>query len=297
MGRAPHRSVSRRAAVLGSPVSHSRSPVLHRAAYAALGLEDWTYETIECTAEELPGLVRGLDSSWAGLSVTMPGKRAALETATTVSARAARVGAANTLVPRDGGWAADCTDVDGVAGALRAAGMRPPTTAAAMADVVVLGSGATASAALGGVSEVGSEAVTLVVRDTARAAGTLEVARAHGFVHRAVTWPELEPVDLSRATALVNTTPAGSIDADLATWIVAALPEWAVVLDAVYHPWPTPLAAAAAVRGLSVATGLDMLLHQAFGQVEQFTGLPAPREAMHAALAATADLALLPLPT
>ncbi|GAA4859665.1 shikimate dehydrogenase [Actinomycetospora straminea] len=286
-----------RAAVLGSPVAHSRSPVLHRAAYAALGLDGWTYEAIECTAEDLPAFVRGLDASWAGLSVTMPGKRAALETATVVSARASRVGVANTLVRREGGWAADCTDVDGVAGALRAAGVRPvPSIAAGTADVVVLGSGATASAALGGVYEVGSEAVTLVVRDEVRAAGTLEVARAHGFMRRAVTWPDLEPADLSRAKALVNTTPAGSIDADLATWIVAALPEWAVVLDAVYHPWPTPLAAAAAVRGLSVATGLDMLLHQAFGQVEQFTGLPAPREAMHEALGATADLALLPLP-
>ncbi|MDD7937596.1 shikimate dehydrogenase [Actinomycetospora lutea] len=301
-GRAPlpacsgARRVPRRAAVLGSPVAHSRSPVLHRAAYAALGLDGWTYEAVECTAEELPSFVRGLDGSWAGLSVTMPGKRAALETASSASWRARRVGAANTLVPREGGWVADCTDVDGVAGALRAAGVRdvPPTVSAA--DAVVLGSGATACAALGGLDDIGCEGVTLVVRDAQRAAGTLAVARDFGLARRAVTWADLAPRDLADARALVNTTPAGSIDAELADRLVADLPSFAVVLDAVYHPWPTPLAAAAATRGLTVATGLDMLLHQAFGQVEQFTGLPAPREAMHRALAATTDTPLLPLP-
>lgn len=279
------------------PVAHSRSPVLHRAAYAALGLDGWTYDAVECSAEELPPFVRGLDRSWAGLSVTMPGKRAALATASTVSLRAQRVGAANTLVPREDGWAADCTDVDGVAGALRAAGVRDFPSFVFAADTVVLGSGATACAALGGIYDVGCEAVTLVVRDPERAAGTLEVAREFGFARRAVTWADLADRDLADAKALVSTTPAGSIDAALAERLVAPLPAWAVVLDAVYHPWPTPLAAAAAARGLAVATGLDMLLHQAFGQVEQFTGLAAPRQAMHDALAATTDTPLLPLPS
>ncbi len=287
-----------RAAVLGSPVAHSLSPVLHGAAYAALGLDGWTYERVECTEAELPGWVRARDDSWAGLSVTMPGKRAALAVASSASRRARRLGSANTLVrAADGSWSADCTDVDGVAGALRAAGVRlPPSTAAGPLDAVVLGSGATAAAALGGIADVGGEAVTLVVRDVDRAAGTLDVARAHGLAHRALAWPDLVPPDLGRAAALINTTPAGSVDAARAAMLVDALPEWAVVLDAVYHPWPTPLAAAARDRGLAVATGLDMLLHQAFGQVEQFTGRPAPRAAMHAALAATTDVGLLPLP-
>ena len=292
------RSVSRRAAVLGSPVAHSRSPVLHRAAYAALGLDDWSYEAVECTAEELPGWVAARDETWAGLSVTMPGKRAALEVASRVTSRAARVGAANTLVRRDGGWAADCTDLDGVAGALRAGGVVPRSgVPAGMQDAVVLGSGATACAALGGLHQMGGvDGVTLVVRDPRRAQGTVEVARAFGFRVRAVPWPAVADDDLGRALALVNTTPAGSVDEDRAAFLVGAVPGDCVVLDAVYHPWPTPLAAAAAARGLPVATGLDMLLHQAFGQVEQFTGCPAPREAMHAALAATVDVALLPLP-
>jgi shikimate dehydrogenase len=101
---------------------------------------------------------------------------------------------------------------------------------------------------------------------------------------RAVRFDEVRDDDLAQATALVNTTPAGSVDGALAARLVGALPPWAVVLDAVYHPWPTPLAAAAQERGLAVATGLDMLLHQAFGQVEQFTGRPAPRAEMHEAL-------------
>jgi shikimate dehydrogenase len=285
-------SISRRAAVLGSPVAHSRSPVLHRTAYAALGLDGWTYEAVECTAEELPRWVAARDESWVGLSVTMPGKRAALGAAATATERAHRVGAANTLVARDGGWAADCTDLDGVAGALRAGGFSPRWP-----EAVVLGSGATACAAVGGLAELGGlEAVTVVVRDPVRAEDTLEVARGFGFAVRAVTWSSLGADDLARAAAVVNTTPAGSVDEARAGAVVDAVPDGTVVLDAVYHPWPTPLAAAATARGLPVATGLDMLLHQAFGQVELFTGRPAPRAAMHAALAATTDVALLPLP-
>lgn len=275
-----------RAAVLGSPVAHSLSPVLHGAAYAALGLEGWTYERVECDAEALPGWVAARDDTWAGASVTMPGKRAALEVASTVSLRAKRVGAANTLVrATDGSWSADCTDVEGVAGALRVAGLhQPPTSAMGTVDAVVLGSGATACAALGGLDEVGCESVTLVVRDPARARETLDVAAGFGFAARAVTWGDLRADDTARAMTLINTTPAGSVDAARAALLVERLPATAVVLDAVYHPWPTPLAAAAAARGLPVATGLDMLLHQAFGQVEQFTGRPAPRQVMHAAL-------------
>jgi shikimate dehydrogenase len=287
-----------RAAVLGSPVAHSLSPVLHGAAYAALGLGGWTYERVECDAEALPGWVAARDGTWAGVSVTMPGKRAALEVASTVTLRAQRVGAANTLVrAADGSWSADCTDVEGVAGALRVAGLHQPLTVAMGAvDAVVLGSGATACAAVGGLAELGAGALTLVVRDPARAEDTLAVARGFGLACRAVRWSELAAGDLAGALAVVNTTPAGSVDEARASLVAGAGPAGAVVLDAVYHPWPTPLAAAVAARGLAVATGLDMLLHQAFGQVEHFTGRPAPREAMHTALATTTDLALLPLP-
>ena len=111
----------RRTAIVGRPVAHSLSPVLHNAGYAALGLP-YSYTRLEAAESELPGLLAALDESWAGLSVTMPGKRAALELASVATDRAQAVGAANTLVRRDGGWAADCTDVDGVVGALRVVG-------------------------------------------------------------------------------------------------------------------------------------------------------------------------------
>ncbi|GLZ52252.1 shikimate dehydrogenase [Actinomycetospora sp. NBRC 106378] len=271
----------RRAAVLGSPVAHSLSPVLHAAAYEALGLHGWTYERRECTADDLPGLVGGLDAAWVGLSVTMPGKRAALAYATSASTRARRLGVANTLVRTDAGWSADCTDVDGIAGALRGAGIADPVGSQ---DVVVLGAGATASAAVGALDALGTGDVQLVVRDPARAAETTAVVDAYGMRGLVRTFDGLDEVDLSSTTALVNTTPAGAVDAVTADRLVDGLPAHAVVLDAIYHPWPTPLAAAAERRGLAVATGLDMLLHQAFGQVEQFTGCSAPRREMHAAL-------------
>lgn len=281
-------------------MAHSLSPVLHSAAYAALGLADWTYERVECSEDELPGWVGGCDASWAGLSVTMPGKRAALGVASTSTERARRVGAANTLVRvgdgSDGRWHADCTDVDGIVGALRAAGLHEPAPIAmGLHDVVLVGAGATASAAVGALHEIGNEDVTVVVREPTRAADTVGVATAYGFRARAVALDQVAPRDLRHARAVVNTTPAGAVDAVLADRLVAPLPSSAVVLDAVYHPWPTPLAAAAFARGLPVATGLDMLLYQAFGQVEQFTGHPAPRAAMRAALADATGFDLLPV--
>ena len=147
--------------VLGSPVAHSLSPVLHGAAYAALGLRGWTYERVECTAEDLPGLVAGLDETWVGLSVTMPGKRAALAVAAEATDAGAPARARRTRSSASAdGWSADCTDVEGVAGALRAAGIREPAPlAAGLHDVVVLGAGATASAAVGAMAELGNEDV------------------------------------------------------------------------------------------------------------------------------------------
>ncbi|MGH3434670.1 MAG: shikimate dehydrogenase, partial [Thermocrispum sp.] len=119
-------SPGRKAAVLGKPVEHSLSPVLHLAAYRALGLPGWSYQRLESDAAQLPGLLDGLGPEWAGVSVTMPGKHAALEFATEATERARAVGAANTLVNLGSGrWRADCTDVDGVAGALLAVCGRP----------------------------------------------------------------------------------------------------------------------------------------------------------------------------
>lgn len=264
----------RRAAVLGSPIAHSRSPQLHLAAYRALGL-DWTYERIECTAERLPGLVDGLGPEWVGLSVTMPGKEAALAYASERTERAVLVGSANTLVRVDGGWRADCTDVDGVLGALRDGGV------AGIDAGVVLGAGGTARPALLALSELGARTVTVVARDAGRARPAVELAERLGM---SATVIGFEPVALAevcaRAGAVVSTVPA-----DAAAVVAASVAVAPVVLDAIYNPWPTLLADAVAAAGHIVIGGLDMLLNQAYGQVEQFTGRPAPRAAMAAALA------------
>jgi shikimate-5-dehydrogenase len=279
----------RRAAVLGKPVEHSLSPVLHGAAYRALGLTGWTYDRVETDAEGLPGFVGGLGEEWAGLSVTMPGKRAALDFADLVTPRAAAVGAANTLVRNGSGWLADCTDVDGVVGALRVAGGYVP----APGDVgVVLGAGGTAAATVVGLEALGVRSVRLVVREPARATETLAAARLAGLGVEVLRWSEVDFTALAaEAAVVVSTVPSVALDAH-----VEELAGARCLLDVIYHPWPTPLAKAVASRGGRLATGLDMLLHQAFGQVEHFTGLAAPREAMRDALSeATGNQVPLPL--
>lgn len=261
----------RRAGVLGFPIAHSKSPQLHLAAYRALGLDDWTYDRIECTAEQLPGLVGALRPEWVGLSVTMPGKFAALSVADEVSDRARLVGSANTLVRIPAGWRADNTDVDGVAGALGSISGR----------AVVCGSGGTAPAAIVGLAQLGAPGITVAARNPDKAAVLLELGERAGVPTR---FCALDSADLAgeiaAAEVLVSTIPA-EVAARYAQ-VCAGIP---VLLDAIYDPWPTPLAAAVSAAGGRVVSGLQMLLNQAFAQVEQFTGLPAPREAMTCAAA------------
>ncbi|GAA4869474.1 shikimate dehydrogenase [Saccharopolyspora cebuensis] len=282
----PSEPAPRRAAVLGSPVEHSLSPVLHESAYRALGLP-WTYQRVEADADRLVEFVAGLGPEWAGLSVTMPGKRAALDVAASASDRAVAVGAANTLVHRaDGSWYADCTDVDGVLGALRGAG-----GFRAGHRGLVLGAGGTAAATLAAFAELGLADVVLAVREPARAGEALETAERVGMP---VSVRRLAELDLAAAAAaadvVVSTLPAGALDHQ-----AGALARARCLLDVIYHPWPTPAAEAVTRSGGRVATGLDMLLHQAFGQVEQFTGRSAPREVMRDALQAAGGGVPLPL--
>ncbi|HEX2285328.1 MAG TPA: shikimate dehydrogenase [Mycobacterium sp.] len=255
----------RKAAVLGSPIAHSRSPQLHLAAYRALGLHGWTYERIECTAEQLPALVGGFGPEWVGVSVTMPGKFAALRFADERTVQAELVGSANTLVRTPDGWRADNTDIDGVTGALGQASGR----------AAVLGSGGTAPAVVVGLAELGLQDISVVARNRDKAAPLVKLATRLGVDAR---WVPLGTrlVDID---VVVSTIPADAVAEHTDT--VAATP---LLLDAIYDPWPTPLAAAVEAAGGRVISGLEMLLHQAFAQVEQFTGLPAPKEAMRAAL-------------
>src|SRR6201997_1662750 len=160
----------RKAAVLGKPIAHSKSPQLHLAAYRALGLHDWTYERIECGADELPSVVGGFGPEWVGVSVTMPGKFAALRFGDERSERAELAGSANTLVRTPRGWRADNTDIDGVMGALGAATDR----------AVVSGSGGTAPAAIVALVELGVGDITVVARNPDKAARLVELAARGG---------------------------------------------------------------------------------------------------------------------
>ncbi len=259
----------RRAAVLGRPVGHSRSPALHRAAYAALGLTGWRYDAIDCGVDELPGLLARCGPEWAGFSCTMPLKRAVLSVAGAVSTRAALVGAGNTLRREGDGWGADNTDVDGVLGALEDAGLRP-------SRVAVLGAGGTAQAVVVALAELGTASVTVLVRDRSRAGELLATASRAGVE---VTLAGLD-ADLRDAELVVSTLPSGAAD----RFAARAWRGGQAVLDVVYAPWPTPLAQAVTAAGGTAVGGLAVLLHQAAAQVRLMTGLAAPVAAMRAAL-------------
>ncbi len=273
-------TVAHRAAVCGKPISHSLSPVIHAAGYAAAGLFDWSYEAVDCAEAELPAFVAGLGPEWAGLSLTMPLKEAGLSLAASASPRARAVGAANTLVRRaDGGWHADNTDIPGMVRVLHEAGV-----AGGRPRVTVLGGGGTARAALAVAAELGASEVTLVTRRPEAFAALQPVADAVGVRLRGVSWGDA-PTAFD-ADVVISTVPKGAAD-DLAA--VVAWSPVTVLFDALYDPWPTPLAAAAAAHGNPVRSGRDLLLAQALGQFEQFTGVtPAPEAAMRAALDAAA---------
>jgi shikimate dehydrogenase len=260
----------RRAAVLGHPIGHSLSPVLHRAAYAALGLP-WDYDRIDVTPDRLADLLDGLDESWAGLSLTMPLKAAVLPLLDEVDPLAVATGSANTVVLTEGrrrGWN---TDVDGLVAAL-------DEHEAGTGAAVVLGAGATARSAVAALSRRGSPRVTAYVRRP-QAAGDLHVTAAAVGVEIEVR-PWAGATEGLGADVVVSTVPAGAAD-ELAAAVPAAP---ATLLDVVYSPWPTPLATAWSAAGGRVVSGLDLLLHQAVRQVLLMTGRAAPVEVMRAAL-------------
>ncbi|WP_406859727.1 shikimate dehydrogenase [Streptomyces sp. HUAS MG47] len=263
----------RRAAVLGSPIAHSLSPVLHRTAYAALGLADWSYDRFEIDEAALPGFVGDLDDSWAGLSLTMPLKRAIIPLLDEVGETAASVEAVNTVVFRaDGSRYGDNTDIPGMLAALRERGVEKVDSAA------ILGAGATASSALAALARISSGPVTAYVRSEARAAEMRAWGERLAVDVRTADWDDA--VRAFDAPLVVATTPAGTTDA-LAEAVPGAP---GTLFDVLYDPWPTALAAAWSDRGAQVVGGLDLLVHQAVLQVQQMTGVPeAPLAAMRAA--------------
>jgi shikimate dehydrogenase len=260
-----------RAAVLGSPVAHSLSPALHRAAYRALGLTGWTYDAIECDEAGLPALLDGCGPDWAGLSLTMPLKRAVLPLLDATEPLAADVGGANTVIFAAGARHGHNTDVPGMITALAAAGI------SGSGPVLILGGGATACSALAAVRGLGASEATAAVRDPARARGLLDAADRLGITVRLADFGRAEPGGSWHL--LISTVPANAADTYAERMRRGDLVP-AAVLDAVYHPWPTGLAAAAQQTGAAIIGGFELLLHQAARQVELMTARTAPTAAM-----------------
>ncbi|WP_069387655.1 shikimate dehydrogenase [Cellulosimicrobium cellulans] len=300
----------RRAAVLGHPVAHSLSPVLHRAAYAALGLDDWRYDAVDTTEEQLPALVASLDATWAGLSLTMPLKHAVIPLLDHVEPLAEAVGAVNTLVVQPVGsgrptFVGANTDVHGLVAALRegfeALGARAgrqaasdaaltPGPAGEVRSAVVIGGGATAASTLAALAELGCTSPTVLVRSLGRAGGLQRAA------HRMGVEPRFEVLDVAAsrlvellvaADVVVSTLPAHAADPVADALARAGAMPAGVLLDVAYDPRPSALTLAWTAGGEGEAVGGErMLLHQAVEQVRLMTGRPAPLAAMDAALGA-----------
>lgn len=245
--------------MLGSPISHSLSPVLHRAAYVELGL-DWEYDAREVTEDTLGPFLDGLGPQWRGLSLTMPLKRAVVPMLDERSEAVQLSGAANTVVLQHGRRSGHNTDIPGAVAALTERHDGP------WGSAVVLGGGATATSVLLALAELGCRHAVLVVRDAGRARQTLEAVARHPHaptVELRAFGEELEDADV-----LVSTIPAGAQD----DWVVSLVLQAGVVFEVLYDPWPTPLADGAAAGEIPLVSGLDLLVHQAVLQVELMTG-------------------------
>ena len=256
-----------KAAVLGSPISHSLSPLLHNTAYAQLGIQG-SYEAIEVNAGGLAKFMDGRDATWTGFSLTMPLKEEAIEYADHVDELAKRINSANTLY-RDGGvWRATSTDVVGFSQSLNF------NKIAIKGHVVILGAGATARAAAAACD--GSAAhITVINRSLSRVQGMSDAVIDSEL--RFLNWDNLSV--LSDADLVISTVPAGVTDS-------IELPQktTAPFFEALYKPWPTPASALWASRGGFVIDGLDLLIHQAIAQIQIFTGKVFDSAAMYAQL-------------
>ncbi|HEY6795558.1 MAG TPA: shikimate dehydrogenase [Kineosporiaceae bacterium] len=278
----------RRAAVLGHPIAHSLSPVLHRAAYAALGLPDWRYEAVDVDEAGLAAFLSGCGPGWSGWSLTMPLKRAVRPLLVRESALARAVGAVNTVLVAPDGLEGFNTDVHGMVqafGELGVHGAQAPGQEVPRRRAAVLGAGATAASAIAALQELGCPDPVVHARSPSRATDLQAAAVRLGLELRLAPFTasamvtSVEQVDL-----VVSTLPVGVADSLVPDGVAAAAgSRRPVLLDVVYDPWPTVLAHAWSAAGAPVVGGFVMLAHQANSQVHLMTGMRPPVEAMRAA--------------
>lgn len=257
------------AAVIGSPIEHSLSPVIHRAAWAQLGIDGWEYHRLEQDTDSLPGFIAGLRADCAGLSVTMPCKQAVMPLLDVIDPLASAVGAVNTVVPSSGVLAGFNTDVTGIASAVRRAcslaGCSAPSSA------LVLGARATASSALAALGELGITSSTVAARRFGGPGSVVAAASRLGVTIEQILWSDSEAVDRAASSVdlVISTLPASAAD-PLAERL--RVREGQILLDVVYSPRDTALRRAFESAGGVVAEGTDMLVFQAGAQVQLMTG-------------------------
>jgi shikimate dehydrogenase len=246
-----------RLAVLGSPIAHSLSPDLHRAAYRALGL-DWSYEAIEVRRDDLADFVGTRGDDWLGLSLTMPLKVEIFPLLSEVSELARETGSANTVLFDGSAVRGFNTDVYGLTQGFERHGR------SRLDSVLILGGGATAASALVAARRLGASNVFVGVRTPERAAGLVDVGRAQGVTVEVRRLGDLLEID-EALDAVISTLPNGAaVDVVLDPDIIRT----AILFDVAYSPWTTPLAAT--WTGDSVIGGLEMLVLQALAQVRIF---------------------------
>lgn len=292
------------AAVIGSPIAHSLSPILHRAAWDSLGLPAaWEYYRHEVTARSVGDYLASLEPGLLGLSVTMPAKQAIIPLLDVIDPQAEAAGAVNTVIPSAGILTGFNTDVHGILAALTTcrqdAGLPIPephslpsgsgatSPSAPTLRAVILGSGATASSALAALGSLGIDDVSVVARQCAGPGRIMMAAQRMGVTFTHIPWTHTsESVNaLNQADIVISTVPA-SATGDLLSGLQPR--STSSLLDVVYSPWMTPLALAWANAGAHVVHGTEMLLHQAAMQVRLMTGknpnLEVMREALRAAV-------------
>lgn len=268
------------AAVIGSPIAHSLSPVIHRAAWEQLGIDGWEYRCAEVTEESLPTFIGQLDESFRGLSVTMPCKQAVMPLLDAIDPLASAVGAVNTVVPSAGMLAGFNTDVTGIASAIRRACSRSGVPVPSSA--LVLGARATASSALAALGELGITTTTVAARRFGGPGSVISAASRLGVSVEQVMWSDVSAVAsaAARADVLISTLPAGVAD-PIASRLAPR--EGQILLDVIYSPRDTALRTTFEKAGGVVAEGTDMLVYQGAAQVQLMTGRsPDPAVMRHA---------------
>ena len=269
-----------RCAVLGSPIAHSLSPVIHTRAYEVLGIaDDWQYGRHEVDEAGLASFIAGCGPEWVGLSCTAPLKRVLLDLGE-ASDRARLLGSGNTFLFNDGSPLVENTDVTGLVGAFARSGV----TAASRA--LLLGNGATARSALHALAEMGVRDALVLARSEDNARASLaELGETLGVRLAYAPWGTVPDADA--ADVLVSTVSA-PLEPSVAAGLVGMV---AACFDATYNHYPTELDRAARFAGIVQLSGLDLLVGQALDQIRLMTGRTCPAEPLlevaHAALGGT----------